>query len=99
MYATLFRETAVNDFVKLGTSDTDKLELVEMDEKNGTTIYPYITDNGETNEQTAAAVVSEVVRRIQALIEKIRAAIKNLEEQEITSANDFVDFRNNLLKE
>ena len=53
----------------------------------------------ETNEQVANAVVAEVIERIQSLIEKIRDAIKNLEEQEITSANDFVDFRNNLLKE
>jgi DNA-binding ferritin-like protein len=85
MYATMFKETAVNDFVKLGSNE---VEMLETEEKGQ-----------ETNEQTANAVVAEVIKRIQALIEKIRDAIKNLEEQEITSANDFVDFRNNLLKE
>jgi hypothetical protein len=43
--------------------------------------------------------VSDIIGKVQKLIEKIRDAIKNLEEQEITSANDFIDFRNNILSE
>ncbi|KAM3140521.1 hypothetical protein pb186bvf_007333 [Paramecium bursaria] len=53
----------------------------------------------QTNENIAQQVVSEVIQKVQNLIEKIQDHIKGLEEQEITSANDFVDFKRNLLNE
>ncbi|CAD8143048.1 unnamed protein product [Paramecium octaurelia] len=52
-----------------------------------------------SQEDQAAQVVSEIVGKVQGLISKIQEHIKTLEEQEITSANDFVDYRRNLLNE
>jgi hypothetical protein len=44
-------------------------------------------------------LVKDIVSLVQSLIDKLRETIKGLEEQEIKSANDFADFKSNLLAE
>ncbi|CAD8156180.1 unnamed protein product [Paramecium pentaurelia] len=82
-YANLFEEQAVQDFVKLG------------EEQNS---FAQTRSHGN-GEQLASLVEKDVVGIIQQLIEKLRETIKSLEEQEILSANDFADFKTNLLAE
>ncbi|CAD8175309.1 unnamed protein product [Paramecium octaurelia] len=82
-YANLFEEQAVQDFVKLGEEEASFAQTRQH-------------GNGE---QLASLVEKDVVGIIQQLIEKLRDTIKGLEEQEIQSANDFADFKTNLLAE
>ncbi|CAK80627.1 unnamed protein product (macronuclear) [Paramecium tetraurelia] len=82
-YANLFEEQAVQDFVKLGEEEVSFAQTRQH-------------GNGE---QLASLVEKDVVGIIQQLIEKLRETIKSLEEQEIQSANDFADFKTNLLAE
>ncbi|CAD8065968.1 unnamed protein product [Paramecium primaurelia] len=82
-YANLFEEQAVQDFVKLGEEQTSFAQ----------------TRSHGNGEQLASLVEKDVVGIIQQLIEKLRDTIKSLEEQEILSANDFADFKTNLLAE
>ncbi|CAD8078313.1 unnamed protein product [Paramecium sonneborni] len=82
-YANLFEEQAVQDFVKLGEEETQFAQ----------------TRSRGNGEQMASLLEKDVVGIIQSLIEKLRETIKGLEEQEIQSANDFADFKTNLLAE
>ncbi|CAD8077605.1 unnamed protein product [Paramecium sonneborni] len=82
-YANLFEEQAVQDFVKLGDQETSFAQ----------------TRSRGSGEQLASLLEKDVVGIIQSLIEKLRETIKGLEEQEIQSANDFADFKTNLLAE
>ncbi|CAD8112364.1 unnamed protein product [Paramecium primaurelia] len=82
-YANLFEEQAVQDFVKLGDDETQFSQTRQR-------------GNGE---QLVQLMTKDVVGVIQQLIEKLRETIKGLEEQEIQSANDFADFKTNLLAE
>ncbi|CAK92311.1 unnamed protein product (macronuclear) [Paramecium tetraurelia] len=82
-YANLFEEQAVQDFVKLGDDEASFSQTRQR-------------GNGE---QLVQLMTKDVVGVIQQLIEKLRDTIKGLEEQEIQSANDFADFKTNLLAE
>ncbi|CAD8099669.1 unnamed protein product [Paramecium primaurelia] len=82
-YANLFEEQAVQDFVKLGDDESSFSQSRKR-------------DNGE---QLVQLMTKDVVGVIQQLIEKLRETVKGLEEQEIQSANDFADFKTNLLAE
>ncbi|CAD8056120.1 unnamed protein product [Paramecium primaurelia] len=82
-YANLFEEQAVQDFVKLGEEEVSFAQTRQH-------------GNGQ---QIASLVEKDIVGIIQQLIEKLRDTIKSLEEQEIQSANDFADFKTNLLAE
>ncbi|CAD8105385.1 unnamed protein product [Paramecium primaurelia] len=82
-YANLFEEQAVQDFVKLGDDETSFSQTRQR-------------GNGE---QLVQLMTKDVVGVIQQLIEKLRETIKGLEEQEIQSANDFADFKTNILAE
>ncbi|CAD8119873.1 unnamed protein product [Paramecium sonneborni] len=82
-YANLFEEQAVQDFVNLG------------DDQNSFSQ----TRQRANSEQLIQLMTKDVVGIVQQLIEKLRDTIKGLEEQEIQSANDFADFKTNLLAE
>ncbi|CAD8182629.1 unnamed protein product [Paramecium octaurelia] len=82
-YANLFEEQAVQDFVKLGDDEAS---------------FSQTRQRGNA-EQLVQLMTKDVVGVIQQLIEKLRETIKGLEEQEIQSANDFADFKTNLLAE
>ncbi|CAK67104.1 unnamed protein product (macronuclear) [Paramecium tetraurelia] len=82
-YANLFEEQAVQDFVKLGDDETS----FSQQRQRG------------NSEQLVQLMTKDVVGVIQQLIDKLRETIKGLEEQEIQSANDFADFKTNLLAE
>ncbi|CAD8208852.1 unnamed protein product [Paramecium octaurelia] len=82
-YANLFEEQAVQDFVKLGDDETTFSQSRQR----------------ENGAQLVQLMTKDVVGVVQQLIEKLRETIKGLEEQEIQSANDFADFKTNLLAE
>ncbi|KAM3137557.1 hypothetical protein pb186bvf_010347 [Paramecium bursaria] len=82
-YANLFEEQALQDFVKLGEEEQ---AFTQMRQRG----------NGE---QLAELTAKDIVGIVQSLIDKLRETIKGLEEQEIKSANDFADFKTNLLAE
>ncbi|CAK62661.1 unnamed protein product (macronuclear) [Paramecium tetraurelia] len=82
-YANLFEEQAVQDFVKLG--DDENTFSQSRQRENGAELVQLMT--------------KDVVGVVKQLIEKLRETIKGLEEQEIQSANDFADFKTNLLAE
>jgi DNA-binding ferritin-like protein (Dps family) len=60
--------------------------------------YAHLFKEGKQDDSNLAdLLVKDIVSLIQSLIDKLRETIKGLEEQEIKSANDFADFKTNLL--
>lgn len=69
----MFKENEINEFVKLGEND------VSMAETKSKGLGEVMGLDG-SNEELANKVVSDVVGKVEGLIEKIRDALKNLED-------------------